>query len=254
MDNKKIVLKIRERFALKIQRLVGWVTFPFWGSFIIFLMRFGAKYRILHIRKIRKRYKRLVRSTKGPILVCANHLTKIDSAIINWSLVSMWTYMRSFKFFPWNIPERSNFYGNFVLRFLCYVASCIPIDRGGNRDDVKKSLDKVIYLLKKGHTVTIFPEGRRSRSGRVDSEGFSYGVGRLVKMVKDCNVVCIYMRGYNQRSYSNIPRRGERFYLDMTLIRPESAHAGLRATKDLAGQIIGQLTLMEQDFFAACGQ
>lgn len=247
-------LKKRERLALKIQRFVGWVTFPVWGSVLIGLMRFGARYKVQHLRQIRKRYKRLLRNTNGPVLLCANHLTKIDSAIISWSLGSMWSYLRSYKFFSWNMPERANFYRNIVLRTICYVGSCIPVDRGGDRKSVKKSLDKVTYLLRKGHTVTIFPEGKRSRSGRVDTEGFSYGVGRLVKAVKDSHVLCIYLRGHNQRDFSSIPQRGARFYLDMALIKPQSAYDGLRATRDVAGQIISQLTRMERAYFAASRQ
>lgn len=247
-----IDIRFREKLGLRIQHLLGWVTFPVWGSALIGLMRFGARYRIESIRQIRKQYKQLLKSVEGgPILVCANHLTKIDSAIINWSLASTWNYMRSYKFFSWNLPERANFYRNFFLRALCYLGSCVPIDRGGNRDAVKKSLDKITYLLRKGHTVTVFPEGGRSRTGRVDLENFSYGVGRLVNKVKECNVLCIYMRGHNQSTYSNVPKRGARFHIEMTLLKPETVHAGLRATRDLSEQIINQLSLMEQRYFSA---
>jgi len=247
-------LKFKEKLALKIQYLVGWVTFPVWGTFLIGLMRFVGKYRIQQMREIRRHYKQLKKTVGGPILVCSNHLTKIDSVILNWSLASTWSYMRSFKIFSWNLPERANFYQNYILRLLCYLGSCVPIDRGGNREAVKKSLDKVTYLLTKGHTVTIFPEGGRSRTGRIDLERFTYGVGRLVTKVKDCHVLCVYMRGHNQEQYSNIPERGARFYLDMQLIKPHSNHSGLRATKDVANQIIQKLVHMEQAYFATARQ
>lgn len=247
-------LKFKEKFALKIQYLVGWITYPFWGSLLIALMRFVGRYKIQQIREIRRRYKHLKRTVEGPILVCSNHLTKIDSVILNWSLASTWSYMKSFKIFSWNLPERANFYQNYILRTICYLGSCVPIDRGGSRDAVKKSLDKVTYLLKKGHTVTIFPEGGRSRTGRVDVDKFTYGVGRLVNKVKDCHVLCVYLRGHNQENYSDIPHRGARFYLNMELIKPESVHSGLRATRDVANQIVDKLVLMEQAYFATAGQ
>ncbi len=247
-------LKFKEKFALKIQYLVGWITFPFWGPFLIALMRFVGRYKVQQLREIRRHYKQLKRSAEGPIIVCSNHLTKIDSVILNWSFASMFSYMRSFKIFSWNLPERANFYQNFILRILCYLGSCVPIDRGGSRNVVKKSLDKVIYLLKKGHTITVFPEGGRSRTGRIDLDSFTYGVGRLVNKVKDCNVLCVYLRGHNQKEYSNIPPRGARFYLDMELIRPQSTHSGLRATRDVANQIVSKLVLMEQAYFATARQ
>ena len=247
-------LRLREKLGLRIQHLAGWMTFPFWGTTIIALLRFVGRYKVSEIQDIRRRFKALKKSVQGPILVCSNHLTMIDSAILNWSFASVWSYMRSFKVFSWNLPERANFYHNYVTRLLCYLASCIPIDRGGNRDAVKKSLEKATYLLKKGHTVTVFPEGGRSRSGRLSKEQFTYGVGRLVNKVKDCNVLCVYLRGHNQDSYSNIPRRGARFHLSMQLIKPDSVHSGLRATRDVADQIFEQLTQMEQAYFASAGQ
>jgi len=247
-------LKFRDKFALKFQHMVGWITFPVWGGILIVLMRVVGRYRVPELRAIRQKYKEVKRATCGPVIVCSNHLTKIDSAILNWSLASVWSYMKSFKFFSWNLPERANFYHSAFLKTVCYLGSCIPIDRGGNREAVRKSLDKVIYLLKKGHTVTVFPEGGRSRTGRVDAEGFTYGVGKLVNKVKDCTVLCVYLRGHNQETYSEIPRKGARFYLDMKLIKPTSDHSGLRATRDLAAQIIGQLTQMEQVYFATSRQ
>ena len=243
-------LKFKEKFALKIQYLVGWITFPFWGTFYIAFMRFVCRYKVQQLREIRRHYKQLKRSVEGPIIVCSNHLTKIDSVILNWSLASIFSYMRSFKIFSWNLPERANIHQNFILRILCYLGSCVPIDRGGSRSAVNKSLDKVIYLLKKGHTITVFPEGSRSRTGRIDLGSLTYGVGRLVNKFTDCNVLCVYLRGHNQEEYSSIPPRGARFYVDMELIRPRSRYSGLRATRDVAIQIISKLGLMEQAYFA----
>ncbi len=243
-------LKFKEKLSLKVQHLIGWATFPFWGTFFIGIMRFVGRYKVQQIREIRRNFKHLKRNVEGPILVCSNHLTKIDSVILNWSLASVWAYMRSFKIFSWNLPDRSNFDQSYILRMICYLASCVPVDRGGSRDEVKKSLDKVTYLLKKGHLVTIFPEGSRSRSGRINLDGLTYGVGRLVNKVKDCNVLCTYLRSHNQEKYSDIPHRGARFYLDMELIQPKSPHSGLRATRDIANQIIEKLVEMEQAYFA----
>jgi len=247
-------LTFRTKLALKIQYWLGWITFPAWGGLFIALMRFGARYRVNGMREVRKKFKQLKRSADGPILICSNHLTKIDSVILNWSFASLWSYMRSFKYFSWNLPERANFYHNVVLRTICYLGSCIPVDRGGDREKVKKSLDKVTYLLQTGHPVTIFPEGTRSRSGRINAEGFAYGAGRLATSVQNCRVLCVYLRSNKQKTYSSIPRPGSKFYLDMELLEPKSPHSGLRATRDVASQIIHKLQQMEQQYFATAGQ
>lgn len=247
-------LRFKDKLFLRLQHLTGWVTFPVWGTALIAAMRILGKYKIPEIKEIRRNFKELKKQAQGPILICSNHLTKIDSVVLNWSFASIWSYMRSFKVFSWNLPERANFYNNIFLRIVCYLGSCIPIDRGGSREAVKKSLDKVAYLLRKGHPVTIFPEGGRSRTGRIDLERFTYSVGRLVNQVKDCSVICVYLRGHKQENYSTIPSRGSRFYLNMELIKPKSEYSGLRATKDVASQIIEKLVMMEQNYFASVGQ
>ena len=80
----------------------------------------------------------------------------------------------------------------------------------------------------------IFPEGGRSRTGRVEPDSATYDVGRLIRSVPGCRVLCVYMRGEAQRAYSDIPARGERFRLSLCEIEPKSGHTGLRASRDVA--------------------
>ena len=56
----------------------------------------------------------------------------------------------------------------------------------------------------------IFPEGTRSRTGRIDTENFSYGAGRLIEHIPECQVLCIYLRGDKQNTYSSIPKFNDR--------------------------------------------
>lgn len=252
MENDNPGLSLRDKAGLLAQRFLGWITFPFWGGLAIFCMRFIGRYKIQHLREIRRQYQEILKQTKGPVILCANHLTKIDSALITWSLASVWFYFNSFRCFAWNLPERNRYFGNFFLRLACYLGSCVPIDRGGPRNRVQKSLNKIRYLLKKGYTVSIFPEGKRSLSGKIDGGDFSYGVGQLIKAVKNVRVLCIYVRGYGQKKSSGIPKFGEKFYINMTAIQPRSIYKGIRATKDLAQQVMEQLQRMEERYFALC--
>jgi len=247
-------LKPNDRLGLKLQRIIACIAFPLLGSLVYLFMRWIMGYRIQHLREFRRRYHELISASPGPVVICANHLTKIDSLIINWSLASVGSHLCSFRSYPWNLPERARYANNIFLRLVCYLGSCIPVDRGGDRDAVKNSLNKLIHLLKKDNTVTIFPEGQRSRTGQVDTTDFSYGVGRLVKAADNCKVVCIYLRGYHQEKHSSIPRWGERFYVDMAIIKPQSIHTGVRGTRDIATQIVHQLAHMEKTYFAASGQ
>lgn len=223
---------------------------PLWYLGSVFYMRFCRQYRINELRAIRKRYKKLLRSRKRPLIICANHLTKIDSLVLQWGLASFCSYFVCFKRFSWNLPERKRYKHNLFFRFVCYIGCCIPIDRGGDRKLVNRTLDKVKFLLQSKGIAMIFPEGKRSVTGKVDTEDYAYGVGRLIKSIKECDVLCIYMRGRHQETKSSVPAVGEQFYFDMQLITPESVYAGVRATRELAFQIINQLSKMEKKYFA----
>jgi hypothetical protein len=118
---------------------------------------------------------------------------------------------------------------------------------------MQRDLDRLTYLLKRGDAVSIFPEGGRSRSGRVEIDRMQYGVGRLAKAVEPCDVLCVYLRGRGQQAYSDLPRRGEEFYVDLTAFRPETTQTGLRATRDIASQIGEKLVAMEEAYFGPGG-
>ena len=126
---KNVGLNFKEIFSLKFQRFIGWFTFPVWGGMTIAAMRFGAGYRISHLRQIRKKYREILKSNSGPLLVCPNHLTMIDSVILNWSFVSVWSYLKSIKAFSWNLPEKNNFYKNPILRSLCHFGFFSPREK-----------------------------------------------------------------------------------------------------------------------------
>ena len=110
------------------------------------------------------------------------------------------------------------------------------------------------WLLSRGETGLIFPEGGRSRSGRVEVENAAYGVGRIVKSVPGCRVLCVYLRGERQRGHSGVPARGDRLLRSRSpALEPKSDHAGLRGSRDVARQIAARLAEMEREHFAQHG-
>ncbi|PKN59833.1 MAG: hypothetical protein CVU53_06215 [Deltaproteobacteria bacterium HGW-Deltaproteobacteria-11] len=207
-------------------------------------------YRIRDIKAVRAACRREFEKHEGPWLICANHLTMVDSPLLSYAMLSLWTHLRVFRWIPWNLPERSNFSNPFLV-LLCYLSKCIPVQRGGPRTEMKQTLAKCAYLLSRKQRLMIFPEGGRSRTGRVDTEQFSYGVGRFVEdSGGDLRVMCLYLRGDSQAAYSTIPAFGERFTVLVDVFKPEkSALTGLRAQREYAGQIIGRLAEMEDNYF-----
>lgn len=238
-----------DRLKLGRQRLIGLLAFPLLGGLLVFIMRVCMWYRVPNLGKLRKRVRQLIGQKRTPILVCANHLTKVDSAIIEWTLASNWTYFFKFWMFPWSMPDKRNYEANPLLRSICYLMKCVPIVRGAAADETKRTMDKLRYLLTQNESLFIFPEGTRSQDGRLNTKDFTYGAGRLCQSVEGTRVLCIYQRGQNQTSSSSMPRWGEKFYTDVALIEPKSESKGLRAARDISAQIIDTLHDMEKKYF-----
>lgn len=229
------------------------MTAAVWVPLTVALMRFGFGWRIDGLAEARRAYREIRGDGTAPLLVCANHLTLVDSAVIAWALGSPWWFVRNFPALPWNVPERRNFAASRVQRILVYLMKCVPIVRGSDRKEVGAVLDRLAYLMRRGEAVLIFPEGGRSRSGRIELDSPTYGAGRLVGELPGCRVVCVYLRGERQTSYGSLPARGERFRVQISGLAPEPRRAGLRASVAVSREILAELARLERRHFAASG-
>jgi 1-acyl-sn-glycerol-3-phosphate acyltransferase len=243
MDKKSGMLLHLQNF---IGRIAILILAPLY--FLAFRIFF---YRVKDLKEIRSRCAAEFAKHKGGWIICSNHLTMIDSFILSYAIFNLSQHIINFRQLPWNLPERNNYKDNMLLTILCYLSKCIPINRGGSREKMKDALDKCSCLLETGETIMIFPEGKRSRTGRVDQEGFSYGVGRFIKNVENCKVMCMYLRGDKQDHYSVIPRWGEKFSVQIEIFAPQpAAGSELRVQREYATQIINRLAQMEENYFA----
>ena len=240
----------KSKIFLHLQNFLGQIAILIIAP-LYFFVALIFFYRVRNLKEIRRQCAIEFSRHNGPWIICSNHLTMIDSFILAYAIFNLGQYIINYRKLPWNLPEGRNFQSNIFLRILCYLSKCIPINRGGSREKMKESLEKCIYLLKSGETIMIFPEGRRSRTGRVNKEDFSYGVGRFVKNVENCKVMCMYLRGDKQDSYSIIPAWGEKFSVQMEVFTPEHVEGSdLRVQREYATQIIDRLAQMEEKYFA----
>jgi len=240
-----------ERTDLAVQRGLGYLVGMslLWPVTLAWL-KYARGYRIRNLAAVRRRARALLRKAPGPVLICPNHLTWIDSLLVQWAISSPTQLLRSFRLFAWNVPERTNFGRNLWLRLYCYLGKCIPIVRGGDKGEQKETLDKLAYLLRKRELVMVFPEGGRSERGRVELDRITYGVGRIATAVEDCRVLCVYVRGSRQEGRSVLPEPSQTFGVEMALIEPQPEGSGLRATRDAAMQIGRELSRLEERYFA----
>ncbi|MCO6432063.1 MAG: 1-acyl-sn-glycerol-3-phosphate acyltransferase [Deltaproteobacteria bacterium] len=237
------------RYRLLLQRCLGWVALLPLSIVIITLLKKRGRYLIADHGSVRRRFQRLVASSKAPIIVCANHLTLIDSVIMLWAFASPWSYFRNFRLFCWNLPAAENTRKRFSWTVITYLAKCLPVNRLGSASQTNLMLKRMVWLLKRGEIFMLFPEGTRSRAGSVNSDSVNYGVGKILKRLPGCRVLCLYLRGRQQSTYSDFPRKGEIFDIEMELITPHSEKDGLRGIKELSHQVISKLKQMEEDYF-----
>ena len=198
---------------------------------------------------VRAKYAGIRAASASPLLICANHLTMIDSFLVAWALTPTWRYCLHFNELAWNVPERKNFASSLGERVSAWVMKCIPITRGGPRGEVAAVLERLMALTRNGEVALIFPEGRRSRSGRVEVENAAWGVGRIVGALPECRVVCVYLRGRKQETWSQAPARGDVLDVEVECIEPKSDARGLRRSRDFSRQIVTQLASMERKYF-----
>ena len=243
----------RDRLLLGLQYVLGRIAVVLTVPLCFLFVRLMG-YRIRDLKRIRSEVKRLYRAYGGPWIVCPNHLTMIDSLVISYGMFSLADHILHFRRVLWNLPERKNFQRNLFLVLLCYLAKCLPVERGGSREALQLLLEKCSRVLDWGQSLLVFPEGGRSRTARINQENFSYGVGRFLDEKNRCRVMIVYLRGDGQERYGTMPRFGERFTMTVEVFDPGVVDVGgLRRQREYARRIIERLAGMEDEYFAGRG-
>ena len=243
-------LPFRTRAAHTFQREVGRLAAVFWVIPIAFILRVLMGYRIKDVAQVRARYRALLKESDHPLLICPNHLTMMDSAVVAWALGGSWWYLFHYSRMPWNLPEYNNYSSQLPTRLGAWLIKCIPVIRGGRREDVSRVIKRVQHLLSRGETALIFPEAARSRSGRVEVDAVAHAVGRILTSVPGSQPLCVYLRGDRQQTWSTVPARGDSFYIDFVVGELHSDHSGMRRSRDFSRQIVDRLFGMEEEYFA----
>lgn len=251
-DQSIYSISFSSRFSIWVQRTAGWLVFALTGLVVLLLLRWLRSYRIVDHRKHRAFFSSLrkdLQKENAPLLICANHLTMIDSVILQWAFGDLYRYLFRFGDLAWNVPAREVFASRWYFGLIIYLTKCIPIDRAGGKEHHEEILRRIEYILGMGDPFIVFPEGGRSRLGRFDIERLTYGIGRIIKDLPRTRVLCVYLRSDRQRSYSALPPKGSVFDLEYSVIRPTTAEQGMRAERDLARQVGEEIVRLERQYF-----
>jgi len=231
------------------QRLSFYLLNP-WLTFAMNFTFFGIfRYKIRNSKELRRQYISIKQKVKNqPVLICMNHLTRIDPLILDKILTSSLESFFHYSSTPWYVVEKKMI--PFVLRIANIILrwpKVIQITKCGSREELAKHMGQIKQLLARGERVIIFPEGRLTLTGYVDNENIHYGVGEIVQAVPGCQVLCIYMRAKNQKFSRDMPAPKSIFDVSFKLINPLTDKTGLRGIREISHQIVNQLVLMEKD-------
>jgi len=108
---------------------------------------------------------------KGGVILASNHLSFIDSVIL-----PLMTKRRVY-FLAASTYYSSRSFGAWVLKRFLLATGMIPLDRSGGKAS-EASLQAGLKVLKEGKMLGIYPEGSRSRDGKMHRG--RTGVARLV--------------------------------------------------------------------------
>ena len=243
-------LALRHQVFLRVQRFWGFVNFVWFGPLFVLLLRWLGGYRCPDLVAVRHKLEGILKANPGrPVLICSNHMTMIDSMLLTGFLFGFRSLFTQFKRFPWSIPELQNFGSNPLLRLMCYLGKCVYVERQGSVESRRLSWAKVTWLNHQGDSIYVFPEGGRTRIGRIDRQVAVYGVGQLIQDNPSTLVLCAYLRGYGQQNFSFFPKRGESFFVDVDVCNCKII-PGRRGQREITLQMFDCLEAMEAIFFA----
>ncbi len=240
-----MILTLWDRIKLNAHSIFSFLALPLLQLILYPFLFLVMGYRLRNLQRLRNEFSSLVRNkSEKPTLICLNHLTYIDSMILSIALIPFWKMYIEYSQMPWHVLELKK------LPLLYPFFKALPVERMGDRKNIRRMMDRINYLLQRDDIVVIFPEGTRSITGRVNLDGFQYGVGDILRENPGAQVLCVYLRADRQIAKSLIPPRGSLFDITLKLITPETELQGLRASRDLATQVVSTLDKMEKHYFA----
>jgi 1-acyl-sn-glycerol-3-phosphate acyltransferase len=96
----------------------------------------------------------------GPVIIASNHLSFIDSVVIPLAVPRRVRFLAKAEYF-----RGRGLRGRGTALFF-HLIDAVPVERTGNRDSMR-SLESALAVLREGTAFGIYPEGTRSRAGRL---------------------------------------------------------------------------------------
>ncbi len=142
-----------------------------------------------------------LRGLLGPVLFAANHLSHLDTPVVLAAMPPGWRFRTA-------VAAAADFWfssGRIKSAAAALLFNAFPFSRGGS---IRPSLERCSYLLDRGWSVLIYPEGSRSDTGLMGL--FKSGTG-LMSVELGVPLVPVHIQGTFKvlSKGQTVPRRGE---------------------------------------------
>jgi len=163
-------------FRIKAYILMGCIITPL----IQIFMRLLNRTRITGIENIK--------DLDSKWILASNHLSILDDLFLGPILLFPKS-MRGYSYFPYHAPEERNFYKKRLISSFMRHCKSIPLIRGAGI--FQPGMNRIIKSVDEGGILHIYPEGTRSRSGKIAAG--KPGIGRIV-----CETGAVVIPVYHQ--------------------------------------------------------
>ncbi|RYG73622.1 1-acyl-sn-glycerol-3-phosphate acyltransferase [Lentibacillus lipolyticus] len=161
---------------------------------------------------------------QGPVIICSNHISNLDPPVVGITSPRDVYFMAKGELF-----ERP------FLRELLNAIHAFPVKRGmKDRNALRKGLE----ILEKGHTLGLFPEGTRSKTGEIGKPmaGAGFFALRSSASIVPCAIIGPYKPGKRLTVIYGKP-------MDMDTHREAKTSA-----KDAADAIMEEIRLLIENY------
>ncbi|HHY13403.1 MAG TPA: 1-acyl-sn-glycerol-3-phosphate acyltransferase [Thermoanaerobacterales bacterium] len=158
----------------------------------------------------------------GPLILCSNHISWLDPIIIACTVNRKLHYM-----------AKSELFHNPFLRYIFNSLGAFPVKR--KRAD-RKAIRKSLELLDKGEVLGLFPEGTRSKTGKLLKP--EPGVA-LIALKSNSPILPVAIKGPYKLFHPITIIIGKPFYIDESVERKASKTLQCHSNKIM--QNIGRL-------------
>jgi 1-acyl-sn-glycerol-3-phosphate acyltransferase len=162
-------------------------------------------------------------SIKKPVLIIANHRSKLDPFII----LSALGWKNFLKFYPWRFPLAKSLAEKWWIKWPSWYIGCYQIE---GRGDLDKSLEETFKAIDKGYSIIFFPQGKMILKDEISRT--KRGIGHIC-LKRDVHILPVKINhvGFTKRTKrGKITRSSITFgnMIDSELIRknnkPEDLH------------------------------